>query len=499
MNENNAHADTFLGHPRGLLTLFFTEMWERLSYYGMRAILILFLVNATTTGGFGLDDKTAAAIYGLYTAGVYLVALPGGWIADRLLGAQRAVLWGGAVIMIGHVLLAIAPTPAVFYLGLITIVAGTGLLKPNIAAMVADLYPEGGGRRDAGYTLFYFGINLGGFMGPLVVAGLAKAYGWHVGFGAAAVGMGLGLVQFTLTRRHLQTAGLRPNDVATATRNDYSLRRKILLGVGIVTFALLVLLLSGALPFSPLAVAQKSALLILAMALGYFIYLFLFARLKGIERGRIVVVVALFMASSIFWAGFEQAGSSLTLFAERYTDRIVDSLHFEIPAGWFQSINSLFILLCAPLFAALWTALAKRDRDLTAPAKLALGLLLVGIGFWVMSVAARYVAGGEKVLPTWLIATYLLHTFGELCLSPVGMSAMTKLTPHRFVGQIMGVWYLSLSLGSLIAGLIAGEFDASNLAAMPGQYMNIVWFVAIPGVLLLLLIKPLKKLAGGVQ
>jgi POT family proton-dependent oligopeptide transporter len=505
MNDNNTdaavnpNAATFLGHPRGLLTLFFTEMWERLSYYGMRAILILFLVDATATGGFGLDDKTAAAIYGLYTAGVYLVALPGGWIADRLLGAQRAVWWGGVIIMIGHLLLAIAATHAVFYLGLITIIAGTGLLKPNIATLVADLYPEGGGRRDAGYTLFYFGINMGGFLGPLLVAGLAHIYGWHAGFGAAAAGMALGLVQFKLTKRHLYRFGLDPNDTESGSAADYSRRKKMLLMVGVVAVALLGALFSGVLPFSPIAVARKSAWLILIMALAFFAYLLLFAKLTEIERRRVYVVFALFIASALFWAGFEQAGSSLNLFGDRYTDRIIDSLQFEIPAGWFQSVNSFFILLFAPVFAALWLALAKRNRDLSAPAKLALGLLQVGAGFWVMSLAAHYVAGGEKVLPTWLLVTYLLHTFGELCLSPVGMSAVTKLIPQRFVGQIMGVWYLSISLGNLVASLFAGEFDANNLAAMPSQYMSIVWFVVIPGVVLLLLVKPLKKAASGVQ
>ena len=489
-------ARTFWGHPRGLMTLFFTEMWERLSYYGMRSILILFLVDATR-GGFGLDDKTVAAIYGLYTAGVYLVALPGGWIADRLLGAQRAIWWGSAVIMLGHILLAFGTVPSVFYLGLVTIVVGTGLLKPNIAAVIADLYPEGGGRRDAGYTLFYMGINVGGLLGPLVVAGLAEAYGWHVGFAAAAVGMGVGLVQFRLTRGALQGVGLQPSAKHRFDERDKT--QSILRWLGVAALTMLVLLFARLLPFDPVFVARNTAWMIVSTAIAFFVYLALFAGFDVVARRRIWVVVALFVASSLFWAGFEQAGSSFNLFAERFTDRMIDAWRFEVPAGWFQSANSLFILIFAPLFAVLWSALAKHNRDLSAPAKLGWGLLLVGAGFLVMAKASTYVAGGDKVLPSWLITVYLLHTFGELCLSPVGMSAVTKLAPRRFVGQMMGIWYVSLSLGSLLAGLIAGEFDATRLAAMPGQYFAIAWLVVLPGVLLLLLGPLLKKASGGVS
>jgi proton-dependent oligopeptide transporter, POT family len=492
------NGSSVLGHPPGLLTLFFTEMWERLSYYGMRAILILFLVDQVSTGGFGLDDKKAAAIYGLYTAGVYLVALPGGWVADRLWGAQRAVWWGGVIIMLGHLLLAVAIAPEIFYLGLVTIVIGTGLLKPNVATVVADLYPEGGGRRDAGYTIFYFGINLGGFIGPLLVAGLAKVYGWHVGFGAAAVGMALGLVQFHFTKQFLHGIGLRPNASGASDADRAKAKTMFYAGIALL-FVVMAVLFGGLLPFDPIAVRGYTANLILLMAVAFFVYLLFFAGLDSLERKRVWVVIALFIASAIFWSGFEQAGSSLNLFADRYTNLVIDAFAFTIPAGWFQSINSLFILIFAPVFAALWTVLANRNRDFTSPTKLALGLLFVGAGFLVMAGAAGFVAQGQKVLPYWLISTYLLHTFGELCLSPVGMSAVTKLVPHRFVGQTMGIWYLSISLGNLIASLIAGEFDATNLAAMPGQFMNIVWFVVIPGVILLLLVKPLKKAAGGIQ
>ncbi|HSN71986.1 MAG TPA: peptide MFS transporter, partial [Steroidobacteraceae bacterium] len=353
---------TVFGHPRGLYTLFFTEMWERFTYYGMRALLVLFLVDAVTTGGFGLDDKTATAIYGLYTAAVYLVALPGGWIADRLLGAQRAVWWGGILIMIGNALLAIASDPPLFYTGLVVIILGVGLLKPNISAIVADLYPEGGGRRDAGFTVFYMGINLGAFIGPLITAGLAQAYGWGAGFFSAAVGMGLGLVQFHLTKHHLLGAGAEPHyrpgeDGARIRKRGW----RWIIGALIVLAAAIAAGFTGALPFDPVTLARGTTFLIVAMAAGFFVYLLMFAGLDGVERRRIVVVLVLFIACALFWSGFEQAGTSLNLFAERYTDRFIESIGFEVPAGWFQSLNPIFILLFAPMFSAIWVGLAKRN------------------------------------------------------------------------------------------------------------------------------------------
>jgi POT family proton-dependent oligopeptide transporter len=512
MNENhtnaaNSHTATFLGHPRGLVTLFCTEMWERFSYYGMRALLVLFLVDAVQHGGLGLTDRTATAIYGLYTAGVYLASLPGGWIADRLIGAQRAVWWGGIVIMCGHTVLGVAATPGVFFLGLIAIVVGTGLLKPNIGAMVADLYPEGGGRRDAGYTIYYFGVNFGATIGQIVTSWLAVSMGWSAGFFAAAVGMALGLIQFKMMGKLLGGAGSLPqvpssNSDSNSGVDTAALAKKywqrLLLATGAMAL-IVALVFFGAIPFDPLTVAQFSAYVILLLAIAAFSYLLFFAGLQGIERTRVVVIMVLFVASSIFWAGFEQTGSSLNLFADRYTDRMITWLNFEIPAGWFQSVNTALILICAPILATLWLALAKRNKDISSGAKMALGLLFLGAGFFVMAGAARYVAEGFKVAPSWLIGTYLLHTFGELCLSPIGMSAFTKLVPPRFVGQILGVWFMSISLGSLLAGLIAGEFDPQHLDAMQGQFMNIVWFAVLPGVLLLLLAKPLKKAVGGVQ
>lgn len=485
---------TFFGHPRGLATLFFTEMWERFTYYGMRTVLVLFLVTAVSSGGFGIDDRSATAIYGLYTAGAYLAALPGGWIADRLIGAQRAVLAGGLAITAGNFLLAMSGSPGGFYMGLVVIVLGVGLLKPNVSAIVAELYPEGGARLDAGFTVFYIGINVGGFLGPLVTGWALVYYGARAGFAAAAVFMGLGVLQFCLTRRHLGAAGARPAPGAADRRNW----RNLLLGCGLAAL-LLGAVSSGVVAMDAVALAHAATYAIVGMAVLYFLYYFIAAGLDAEERRHGVVLVVLFVGCALFFSGYEQAGSSMNLFAERYTARTLHWLHFVIPAGWFQSLNSAFIVLFAPFFAWAWIALAKRHLNPSAPAKFALGLILMGSGFLVMAAAAAIVASGSKVSPNWLTMTYLLHTFGELCLSPVGLSYYTKLTPKRFVGQMMGMWFLAMSLGNLVAGLVAGEFNVNDLAAMPGQYLHIVYFTVGPGAVLLLLSRPVRKLMGGVQ
>ncbi len=476
------------GHPRGLLTLFLTEMWERATYYGMRAILILFMTALLAQGGLGLDDKTASSIYGLYISATYLSSLWGGWVADRLIGQQRAIIYGGVLITIGNALLVVSNT-GFFFVGLAIIVFGTGLLKPNISAIVAQLYPEGGSRRDAGFSIFYMGINVGAFLGQLLVPIIAAAAGWKIGFVVPALGMAFGVSQFILGRKHLHNAGAQPPGQPAGWWPVY--------GLVIVALIIVVLGFTGTVTFNPTAIAVTANWAMIALAAAYFAYLLLFAGLDRIEKGRTLAMIALFIACAMFWAGFEQAGASFTLFAERYTDRNI--FGWEIPGGAVQGANSLFIIIFAPIFASIWVALGRRNLDPSAPAKFALGLILMGMGFLVMFFAAGLVVSGEKVLPTWLLITYLFHTFGELCLSPVGLSSMTKLAPPRFVGQVMGVWFLATAIGNNLAGQFAGEIDPNNLPAMPGAYLYLFWWGTIAGLVLLALTPFIKRLMGGVK
>ena len=483
---------SFFGHPRGLATLFMTEMWERFTYYGMRAILLLYLVAAIKDGGLGIDDKTGSAIYGLYISGTYLFSLLGGYIADRIIGAQRAVWFGGIFIMVGNALLAFGQ-PQLFFCGLMVIVAGVGLLKPNISAIVAQLYPEGGSRRDAGFSIFYMGINLGAAIGSVLVPEIAQSFGWGMGFALPAVGMALGLLQFALTRKHLGTAGLVGGAVATNGKGSWTP-----IAVGVAVVVLVVFLgVTGVFPIDAVAISNSMSWVIFAFAVFYFLYLGFFAGLSLEERKRVVVMFVLFVACAMFWAGFEQAGASLNLFADRHTE--LNVFGWEMSAGTLQTVNPSFIIIFAPVFAAIWVQLGARNLDPSAPVKFALGLILMGVGFYVMVLASRYVVAGEKVLPTWLILTYLFHTFGELCLSPVGLSSFSKLAPARFVGQALGVWFLATALGNNIAGQIAGDFSWDDVSKMPDQFMFIFWWGVIGGAVLLALTPWLKKYLAGVR
>jgi POT family proton-dependent oligopeptide transporter len=402
---------------------------------------------------------------------------------------------GGALMTIGNLMLVVPGPPPLFFAGLVVIVLGVGLLKPNISTLVAELYPEGGGRRDAGFTIFYMGINLGAFIGPLVAGWLALKYGWRVGFLAAAIGMPLGLAQFWLSRSLLRGAGDAPHrpDGGAGLRRDW-----LVLGAAVAALAVMAfLLMSGVVAVNPAPLAKAAAYVLVGMAATYFLYLFFGAGLDAVERRRVVVVLVMFVACALFWSGFEQAGSSMNLFAKRHVDRFVGG--FEIPAGWFQSVQPAFVILFAPVFSALWVSLARRNLNPAAPLKFAFGLLLMGLGFLFMVKAAGIVAGGTQSPAYFLILTYLLHTFGELCLSPVGLSTVTKLAPARFVGQMMGVWFLASSLGKLTAGLIAGGFDPNDLGAMPGRYLNIVIYGCVVGLVLLLISRPVTRLMGGVK
>jgi proton-dependent oligopeptide transporter, POT family len=508
---------TMFGHPKGLMTLFFTEMWERFSYYGMRALLILFMTAAVADGGLGFDDKTSGAIYGLYTMGVYLLALPGGWFADRLFGLKKSVWYGGIIIALGHFTMALpglfhmlgsvgearvgltALDTNSFFLGLILIVIGTGLLKPNISSIVGQLYPSGSIKRDAGFSIFYMGINLGGFIAPLACSAVATV-DWHLGFGLAGLGMVIGLVQYRLSGSTLEGYGEEIAFDTPEKKREKSLMVKVLLGIGAVVGFLLALIFLGFIKVSASVFAEWSGIVFLVLAYAYLLYVIFFGGLNSDERKKVTVIGILFVFSALFWSGFEQAGSTLNLFAERFTDR--NMMGWEIPSGFFQSINSLFIIIFAPFFGALWIWLGRRNLEPNSPIKFALGLIQLGLGFLVMYFAAKIAAAGDLAAPTWLIFTYLLHTFGELSLSPVGLSLVTKLAPKRYGGQMMGVWFLSVALGNLFAGLIAGEASGGTEEAilqMPDQYKLIVMTAIGAGGLLLILSIPIRKLMGDVR
>jgi POT family proton-dependent oligopeptide transporter len=483
------HAELF-GQPRGLATLFLTEMWERFSYYGMRAILILYAVAPSRDGGLGLDDHLASAVYGLYIAATYVFALFGGWMADRLLGAQRAVIAGGILIMFGNALLAVGHVRT-FFLGLAVIVLGVGLLKPNISVMVAEIYPEGGARRDAGFSIFYVGISVGALLGSLLVPLTADRLGWRWGFALPVVGMLFGLSQFMLTRKWLGDRGR-----ITPERRSLSGWLPVVVFVAAVA-AVAALALAGALTIEPIQLASAASWVIGVFALAYFVYLILFAGLSREERGRVYVMAALFAAYAIFFAGFEQGGASLNLFAERYTDRRI--FGGQMPAGVLQGATAFYTILFAPAFAALWLALGRRGKDPAPSTKFGSGLVLLAAGYLVLYVASGYVVTGIKVLPTWLLFAYFLQECGDLCLSPVGLSSMTKLAPRRFVGQVMGLWFLALALGNNLAGQLSGEYDARDIGSLPALFLKIAIGALIAAAIMLLLTPTVRRLMSGVR
>lgn len=616
----------WFGHPGGLSTLFFTEMWERFSYYGMRALLVLFMTAPVAAGGLGWDAAKAAPLYGLYTAMVYVMALPGGWVADRMIGAEKSVLIGGIIIMLGHISLmfhGIAP----FYLGLFLIIIGTGLLKPNISALVGTLYDTEDSRRDSGFSIFYMGINVGAFFSPLIcgflaqhesfkailsAAGFDPVNSWHWGFGAAAVGMGLGVIQYLLggtkagrafqwlalallvgffiymavnvlggaTIEAVQMAEVTsslvsngillagavvflhvlwltcfmfaPQGLVTITQwaaigsslsllaiTFISYRRQtgwvgseaaelaprngflvacMVAAIAVVLFYTYRLFADGDKTFSVAGLVVTAGLalgkieriedastmdLIVRMfgyvlpviAFVYFARVFLDKQWTKIEHKRLGAIPVFFIAAAVFWSFFEQAGSSLTLFAERLTNKVI--LGLFVPASWFQSVNALFIVALAPVFAWAWPRLSGQKREPSSPMKFAVGLYLLGVGFAVIAFAA-IVSGpaGGQVGPSWLLSVYLMHTLGELCLSPVGLSTMTKLAPERLASQMMGVWFLGAAIGNFIAGMVAGFFESFPLPILFGAIFATTLLATM---VMLAIVKPVKALMSGIN
>ena len=436
----------FFGHPRGLATLFGTEMWERFSFYGMRGLLTLFLATPKDQGGMGLDSATALAVYSVYNSLIYMLSMPGGWLADRLWGARKAVLFGGIVITAGHFVLAI-PATQTFYLGLMLIAVGTGLLKPNVSSIVGALYHKNDMRRDGGFTLFYMAINIGSFFAPLVIGTVGQKVNWHLGFSLAGVGMCIGLVQYVVGWRHLGGAGRLPARPAEPEE-----RRKVLRLAGLwAAVAVLAFGVDGLLgTFSIHQVVNILAVIGVALPFYYFIRMRLDPDLTPVDRSRLGAYIWFFIAAAVFWMIYDQTGSTLNLFATNQTNLSVFGWHF--PSSWFQSVNPLLIIILAPVFAWMWESLGKRNRDPSTPNKFATGLLLIGLSFGVMALASLAADGGKLVSPFWLCSVYLIQTVGELCLSPVGLSVTTKLAPAKFVSQMLGLWFLAVATGDAVAG-----------------------------------------------
>ncbi|WP_181306483.1 peptide MFS transporter [Rufibacter sp. XAAS-G3-1] len=437
-----------LRHPKALYLLFFTEMWERFSYYGMRALLTLYLISEISDGGLGWSSAEAGQLYGIYTGLVYVTPLIGGFIADRFLGYRYAVLIGGVLMALGHGALAIEAMPA-FYTGLGLLIIGNGFFKPNISSMVGQLYPEGSRLKDSAYTIFYMGINLGAFFGALICGWLGETKGWHWGFGAAGIGMVFGLILFYLGQGALGKIGLKPAPV------DKSIVEA---------------------PKEPLT---------------------------KVERDRLSVILALSFFSILFWLAFEQAGSSMNIFAYKYTDRTIDFLDFEVPATWFQSVNAFFIFTLAPFFSMLWVKLAKKNIDPAGPYKFAIGLLLLSLGFAVLVFGSLSIPKGAEsagVSMLWLVFAYLLHTMGELCLSPVGLSFVNKLSPVKLIGVMFGVWFLASAIGNYIGGALAGMIDEmAKTQTMSSFFLIFVGIAALASLVLFLFSRKLVKLMHGVH
>jgi POT family proton-dependent oligopeptide transporter len=501
----------WFGHPRGLSTLFFSEMWERFSYYGMRALLVLFLTAPEELGGAGFSAAKAGLIYGMYTALVYLVGVPGGWLADKFLGLRNAVLYGGIGIMIGHICLAM-PSMTTFYVGLGFIVLGTGLLKPCISTLVGQLYGPDDKRRDSGFSIYYMGINVGALMAPLVCGylaqsdsfkavlttlGLSTRSSWHFGFGAAAVGMGLGLVQYVIGLRHLGKAGERPapaSDPAEAQRNRMVLGA-ILFAVFGVPAILGLLAATGQLEINADRLSSWVGWLLLALVVGLFGGLLSSSKFNAYDKKRILVILVLFFGAAVFWSCFEQAGSTMSLFAEKNTRNEILGWGFE--SSYWQSVNAIFVIALAPVFAWLWLRLARSGRDPSSPMKFGIAMVLVALSFlWMVPAARQIGAGGPDTLvgPHWLLVLYFIQTCAEMCLSPVGLSSMTRLAPLSIGGMVMGIWFLGSACGNYMSGFVASYYER---VALEDIFIYVAIGPAIAAVIFFVLAGPIKRMLAA--
>ena len=479
MNTSN----TFFGHPIGLRTLFLTEMWERMSYYGMRALLVLYMTGAVTgfNPGLGWSQIESQAIYGIYSGMVYFMVVPGGWIADNILGHQKAVLIGALIIALGHFTLAI-PIEQTFFLGLIFVVLGTGLLKGNISTIVGQLYEGQDDKRDSGYTIFYMSINIGSTLGFLICSYLGEKIGWHWGFGAAGIGMTFGVIQYIKHRHLLGDAGMHPNEMSDDKRKKLTKYLKVsLVGMFMVIGAGLL----GFFTIDPRFFAEQFAYFLTIIAGLYFIYLFIFAGLNAAERKNLILLFLLFIGAAAFWSGFDQSAGSLNIFARDYTDLSIAG--YEIPVGWLQFANPVIVVLFAPIFAGIWAQLARKNLDPSLPIKFAIGLLFMALSFLVMIVAVNIALESSPVGMQWLLLTYLFQTWGELALSPIGLSAFSRYGAKRYMGQMFGLWFLASAIGGVLAGLLGGEALDGGLETISPVFEFMIQYYLVIAVALIAL------------
>ncbi len=473
----------FFGHPIGLRTLFLTEMWERMSYYGMRALLVLYMTGAITgfNPGLGWSAVDANAIYGIYVGMVYFMVVPGGWLADNILGHQKAVLIGAVIIAMGHFTLAL-PLTQTFFLGLILIVLGTGLLKGNISTIVGNLYGDNDDRRESGYTIFYMSINIGSTLGFLICSYLGEKIGWHYGFGAAGVGMSFGVYQYIKYRHLLGSAGANPNSMSDEKRSKLIKWTKIsLIGMFIVIGTGLL----GLISIEPRLFAENFAYFLTIIAGLYFIYLFLLAGLNADEKKNLLLLFILFIGAAAFWSGFDQSASSLSIFARDYTDLSVGS--FIIPIGWLQFANPILVVIFAPIFAGIWAHLGRINMNPSLPLKFAIGLLFMAFSFIIMIYAVNLAMVSAPVGMQWLLITYAIQTWGELALSPIGLAAFSRYSPKRYMGQMFGLWFLASAIGGVLAGLLGGDALEGGLETISPVFSFMIQYYLIIAVVLIVL------------
>jgi proton-dependent oligopeptide transporter, POT family len=475
----------FFGHPRGLSTLWFTEFWERVSYYGMRAILLFYMYDQLNQGGLGLPQHLAQSLMSIYGALVFMSGVIGGWLADRIFGSRRAIFAGGVLIMFGHICLSV-PTGGIvaLYLSMVLITLGTGMLKPNISKVVGDLYSDRDERRDAGFSLFYMGVNLGAFIAPLAVGGLRDRWGFHAGFSLAAIGMAIALVWYVVGGRLLGDAGRTPANPLTDADRPRTLRR---IGIGLVIVAAVVAVLAVTHTLSAQLIIDTVSVLGILLPAAYFTVMLRSPRTTPVERSRILAYIPLFIASLFFWLIEEQGSVVLATFADQRTD--LSAFGFHIPPEWFQSINPLAIVLLAPVFVAVWTRLG--DRAPSTPRKFSFGLMLAGLSYVFMM--APGLINGTSVLasPLWLVGSFVIVIIGELFLSPVGLSATTKLAPAAFASQMMSLWFLSDAAAQGISAQIVPVFGPATEVA----YFGIVGGLTVVLGIVLYFVAPLVQRA----